>query len=163
MRNRFWFELALGSSYWESTADWNVPFSYLRAYNIPYFSDFTWSHLALLWSEFQCFSCWQKFPYYGLWTGLWLNGVGRGKSQKACRQTFGTAVPRYPAVHQIMMQAPIGENTDCWQVWLTSAFRSARSTQFDHRVAITKQSKDYYHGEELCDPVKRLKLSLKKH
>ena len=42
-------------------------------------------------------------------------------------------------------------------------FRSARSTRFDHRVAITKQSKDYYHGEELRALVKRLKLSLKKH
>ena len=42
------------------------------------------------------------------------------------------------------MQASIGENTDCWQVWLTSAFRSTRRTRFDHRVVITKQSKDYY-------------------
>ena len=24
-----------------------------------------------------------------LWTGLWSRGVGRGKSEKACRQTFG--------------------------------------------------------------------------
>ena len=31
-----------------------------------------------------------------LWTGLWSSGVGRGKSEKACRQTFGPAVPRYP-------------------------------------------------------------------
>ena len=38
------------------------------------------------------------------------------------------------------MQAPIGENTDCWQARVTSAFRLARSTRFDHRVAITKQS-----------------------
>ena len=81
----------------------------------------------------------------GLWTDLW------GRRSTA------------PAVHQILMQAPIGENTDCWQVWLTSAFRLARSTRFDHRVAITKQSKDYYHGEELRAPVKRLKLSLKKN
>ena len=61
------------------------------------------------------------------------------------------------------MQAPIGENSDCWQVWLISAFRSARSTRFDHSVAVTKQSKDYYQGEELRAPVKRLKLSLQKH
>ena len=32
-----------------------------------------------------------------LWTGLWSSGeLGRGKSEKACRQTFGTAVPLHP-------------------------------------------------------------------
>ena len=31
-----------------------------------------------------------------LWTGLWSSGVGRGKKEKAWRQTFETAVPRYP-------------------------------------------------------------------
>ena len=39
-------------------ADRNVPFAW--AHNILYFSDSKCSHLALLWSEFQCFSCWQK-------------------------------------------------------------------------------------------------------
>ena len=32
-----------------------------------------------------------------LWTGLWSSGeLGRGKSEKACRQTFGTLVSRHP-------------------------------------------------------------------
>ena len=56
----------------------------------------------------------------GLWTSLW--------------DRRSTA----PAVHQILMQVLIGENTDCWKVWLTSAFRSARNT----RLEITKHSKD---------------------
>ena len=31
-----------------------------------------------------------------LWTGLWSSGeLGRGKREKACRQTLGTAVPRH--------------------------------------------------------------------
>ena len=83
---------------------------------------------------------------FRLWTGLWSSGeLGRGKSKKACRQTFGTAVLRHQmAVHQILMQVHIGQNTDCWQVWLTSAFWSARSTRFVHKVAIKKHSKDCY-------------------
>ena len=36
-----------------------------------------------------------------------------------------------PDVHQMLMQAAIGENTDCLQVWFTSLFWSARSTPFD--------------------------------
>ena len=41
--------------------------------------------------------------------GLWSSGeLGREKSEKARRQTFGTAV-----LHQILMQVLIGENTDC--------------------------------------------------
>ena len=41
--------------------------------------------------------------------GLWSSGeLGREKSEKTSRQTFGTAVP-----HQILMQVLIGENTDC--------------------------------------------------
>ena len=62
----------------------------------------------------------ERKKWKGLWTDLW------GRRSTA------------PAVHQILMQAPIGENTDCWQVWLTSAFRSARNT----RLEITKLSKD---------------------
>ena len=85
---------------------------------------------------------------FRLWTGLWSSGeLGRGKSEKACRQTFVTAVPRHQmAVHQILMQVLIGQNTDCWlvQVRLTSASWSARCTRFDHKVAITKYFKDCY-------------------
>ena len=37
-----------------------------------------------------------KLPCLSLWTGLWLSGeLGRGKSKKACGQTFGAAVPWY--------------------------------------------------------------------
>ena len=40
---------------------------------------------------------WSLSRSNSLWTGLWLGGeLGRGKSEKACRQTFGTAVPRHP-------------------------------------------------------------------
>ena len=35
--------------------------------------------------------------FNSLWTGLWSSGeLGRGKSEKACGQAFGTAVPRHP-------------------------------------------------------------------
>ena len=51
------------------------------------------------------------------------------------RDTFFTNIwdrpSTAPAVHQILMQAPIGENTDCLQVWFTSPFWSARSTRFE--------------------------------
>ena len=40
---------------------------------------------------------WSRSRSNSLWTGLWSGGeLGRGKSEKACRQTFGTAVPRHP-------------------------------------------------------------------
>ena len=40
---------------------------------------------------------WNLHDFVSLWTGLWSSGeLGRGKSEKACRQTFGTAVPRHP-------------------------------------------------------------------
>ena len=78
-----------------------------------------------------------------LWTGLWSSGeLGRGKSEKACRQIWDRRFTA-PAVRQILMQAPIGENTECCQVWLTSACQSARSTRFDHKVTITI-FKSYY-------------------
>ena len=51
------------------------------------------------------------------------------------RDTFFTNIwdrpSTAPAVHQILMQTPIGENTDCLQVWFTSPFWSARSTRFE--------------------------------
>ena len=40
---------------------------------------------------------WNLHDFVSLWTGLWSSGEqGRGKSEKACRQTFGTTAPRHP-------------------------------------------------------------------
>ena len=39
--------------------------------------------------------------------------LGKGESEKAYRQNLWDRRSTAPAVHQILMQAPIGENTDC--------------------------------------------------
>ena len=97
-------------------------------------------------------ACEQAFGRAGS-TGLWSSGeLGEREKRKGLWTNIWDRSSTAPAVHQILMQALIGENTDCWQVWLTSAFRWARSTRFDIKVAITKRA-----------PLKRLTLSLEKH
>ena len=48
------------------------------------------------------------------------------------------------------MQVLIGENTDCWQVWLTSAFRSARSTRFDHASPLPLRCYFFFAKQRAC-------------
>ena len=68
-------------------------------------------HYSINLSDDVCFACEQAFGRAG--------NQGEGKAKrpvdlKTCRQTFGTAVPRHQmAVHQILMQVLIGQNTDC--------------------------------------------------
>ena len=47
-----------------------------------------------------------------LLTGLWSSGVGEGKAKNPVDKRLGPPF-HVPAVHQILMQAPIGEDTDC--------------------------------------------------
>ena len=53
----------------------------------------------------------QKTFLVSLWTGLWSTGeLGRGKKQKGLQTNIWDRRSMSPAVHQILMQAPIGEN-----------------------------------------------------
>ena len=75
--------------------------------------------------------------FHSLWTGSLFgerlkNSRGEERERvRDCRQTVWDRRSTAPAMYQILMQAPIGVNTDCWQVWFTSLFWSARSTRFD--------------------------------
>ena len=70
----------------------------------------------------------KRFSVWGKGEKIGRRGKGKGESLWTniwdCRSMA-------PAVHQILKQAPIGENTDCWQVWFTSLFWSTHGTWFD--------------------------------
>ena len=58
----------------------------------------------------------------------WKNRERRGKGEEPVDKPLRT--PFRGTRWCKLMQALIGENTNCWQVWLTSPFWSARSTRF---------------------------------
>ena len=88
---------------------------------------------------------------------------GEGKAKKACRQTFGTAVPQHPLCirswYKLLMARTLTVDRSDWH----HLFRRHVA-----RDLITKWQKQIYiqmllPREELCAPVKRLSLSLEKH